>query len=290
MDASDYTVVVYLNQSIVFDLLAIMEDGLAQVSSIRTSETTKGKIEGGVGASNVFALLGITLKGGRDSEAGREVTHERIHTPNSLFAKVRSKLRSDKMVQDLTLGRVDLPSIRPGQFVEMEVQLRRNPLVEALNAINETIGAIRVLQAFGKTGAKSAADKAQEEQLKQVSEQAKRIATALTASGSVDLLGPVLPGPGTALLAAESRYFGEHSSNEIADGRFRVFGKVVRNTSGSEERISLLRNTQFAHMPNIMEPVRLGITTANQSGLALPEVITEVSPPALQVVPIAIFI
>ena len=58
MDASDFTVVAYLNQAVVFDLLAIMKDGMAQMSTIRTSETAKGKAEAGIGASNVFALLG----------------------------------------------------------------------------------------------------------------------------------------------------------------------------------------------------------------------------------------
>ncbi len=290
MEAADYSVPIYLNQSIVFDLLAIMEDGLAQVSTIRTSETTKGGSEAGIGASNVFALLGITLKAARDSQSGTETTHERVHTPSSLFAKVRNRLRTDKLVRDLTKGDTALDDVRAGQFVEIELTLRRNPLAEALQAMVETAGGIRLLQAFNKEQGKSAMEKQQEATLQKVTEQAKRLVTALTSGGAIDLIGPLIPGPGIALLAAEKRYFADHSSNEIADGRFRAFGKVVRNTTGSDEAISLLRNTQFAHMPQVMEPLVEGIKTVKQSGLTIPDAITVVPPPALQILPIAIFL
>ena len=123
MQPSDFCVPVYLNQSVVFDLLAIIEDGLAQVSTIKTSENTKNKGEAGIGVSNVFALLGVTLKGERSGESNREVTHERVHTPVSLFAKVRSKLRADRMVQDLSAKATDLTDLHPRSFVELEVTL-----------------------------------------------------------------------------------------------------------------------------------------------------------------------
>lgn len=290
MEAADYSVPIYLNQSIVFDLLAIMEDGLAQVSSIRTSENTKGGAEAGIGASNVFALLGITLKAARDSQSGKEVSQERVHTPSSLFAKVRHRLRADKLVRDLTKGETALDDVRAGQFVEVVVTLRRNPLAEALQAMVETAGGIRLLQAFNKDQGKSAIEKQQEATLQKVTEQAKRLATALTSGRAIDLIGPLIPGPGMALLAAEQRYFADHSSNEIADGRFRVFGKVVRNTTGSDEAISLLRNTQFAHMPQVMQPLVEGVKSVKESGLTIPDAITTVPPPALQILPIAIFL
>ncbi len=74
MPPSDYCVPVYLNQAVVFDLLAIVEDGFAHVSTIKTAESSKNKGEAGVGATNVFALLGISLKTERGAEANREVT------------------------------------------------------------------------------------------------------------------------------------------------------------------------------------------------------------------------
>jgi hypothetical protein len=286
---SDFSIAVYLNQAAVFDLLAIIEDGMAQVSTIRTSESKKAGADAGIGASNVFALLGVRLKGSLESVEGREVTHERVHTPTSLFSKVRHHLRKAKLVHDLTGVSTNLAAVRPGNFVEVEVRLRRNPLVDALEAVNETIAGIKVLTSF-KTGQKSTADKAQEDSLRQVAEQCKRLTSALTGSGAADLVGEIVPGPGHVIVPVEDRFFGEHSADEVADGQFRVFGKVVRAVNEDGEGISLLRNTKFAHIPSAFDALKPAFAATKQSGVSLPEVITEVKAPALQVMPIAIFL
>jgi hypothetical protein len=116
MEPADFAVAVYLNQSVVFDLLAILEDGMAQVSTIRSSESAKAQAGAGIGASNVFALLGVRMKGEIGSSEGREVTQERVHTPLSLFAKVRRQLKDAKLVHDLTGAPLDLSRVQPGHF------------------------------------------------------------------------------------------------------------------------------------------------------------------------------
>lgn len=243
MKAADYCLPIYLNQGAVFDMLAIMEDGLAHVSTIKTAETTKNKGEAGVGATNVFALLGITLKAERAGEANREITQERVHTPVSLFAKVRGTLHAQKLVHDLTTSAVPLEDLKPGNFVEFEVTLRRNPLVEALEAIIETIGAISVMTSWRQTKPTSTVAKGKSKQetdeLKPIVEQSKRMLTALKTGGSVDLVGPIAGRPGNVIISVETRYFAENWAEEIGNGRFRVLGKlfripwVLRNESAS---------------------------------------------------------
>ncbi len=287
---SDYSVAVYLNQAVVFDLLAIMEDGMAQVSTIRTSESKKAGADAGIGSSNVFALLGVRLKGALENVEGREITHERVHTPTSLFSKVRNHLRKAKLVHDLAGSSANLAAVRPGHFVEVEMRLRRNPLVDALEAVNETIAGIKVLTSFGKSGQKSVTDRAQGDNLRQIAENCKRLAGALTGSGAVDLVGDIVPGPGQVVVPVEDRYFGEHSADEVADGQFRVFGKVVRTVLEEGEGISLLRNTKFAYIPSAFDTLKPAFAATKQSGVTLPEIVTEVKAPALQVRPIAIFL
>lgn len=287
---SDYSVVVYLNQAVVFDLLAIMEDGMVQVSTIRTSESKKAGTEAGIGGSNVFALLGVRLKGGLESAEGREVTHERVHTPTSLFSKVRGHLRKAKLVHDLTGAAVDVAAVRPGHFIEVEVRLRRNPLLDALEAVNETIGGIKLLTSFGKQGQKSGTEKAQEENLRQIAEHCKRLTSGLTGGGGVDLVGEIVPGPGQVVVPIENRYFGEHSADEVVDGQFRVFGKVVRAVFEEGQSINLLRNTKFAHIPTAFDALKPAFAATKQSGVTLPDIVTEISAPAFQVTPIAIFL
>lgn len=286
MDQSDYGIAIYLNQAIVFDLLAIIEDGMAQVSTIKTAETKKGLAEGSIGVSNVFALLGVGLKGSKENQEDRETTSERVHTPTSLFAKVRSRLRKDKLVHDLSNGISD--KLLPGHFVEAELRLRRNPLIDGLEAIGETISGLQVLSSFVPSGQQQKGQKSQPDPMKVVADQSKRLLSTLTASNSIDMVGQFVPGPGQAIVPVENRYFGEHSAQEISNGHYRVFGKVV--LVSRTESISLLRNTPFAHMPTALDPLSSGFAQTKAAGLSLPDFSTKVEGPVVQILPIAIFI
>lgn len=74
------------------DVLAMLEDGFSQPSVLKTSaseaEDRKSGVGGSVGASNVFALLGVSLKGeiGKEgkTQEQKEVVTEKVHTPASL--------------------------------------------------------------------------------------------------------------------------------------------------------------------------------------------------------------
>src|SRR5215207_6866227 len=106
VEPTDLCVPIYLNQKIVFDLLAMLEDGFSELSTINTStsesDAQKSGYGGSVGASNIFAFLGVSLKGERSKEKGsteqQEATAERIHTPNSLFFKLRSLLKDNELI------------------------------------------------------------------------------------------------------------------------------------------------------------------------------------------------
>lgn len=126
--------------------------------------------------------------------------------------------------------------------------------------------------------------------LNQIAEHCKRLLGGLSGTGSVDLVGDLVPGPGRAVVSVEDRYFGEHSADEIAEGQFRVFGKVVRTVLDDCESVNLLRNTKFAHMPNVFDALKPGIAATKEQGLRLPEFVTEVGPPSIQIRPIAIFL
>src|SRR5690625_1221692 len=85
----------YLNQKIVFDLLAVIEDGFSQVKNLSVSneegKTEESKAGGEIGLSNAFVLLCIATKLkaslGYDSHEldKTSTTEERVHTPASLF-------------------------------------------------------------------------------------------------------------------------------------------------------------------------------------------------------------
>ena len=136
-DPKELCVPLYLNQKIIFDLLAIQEDGFSQLSTLRTSssdsETSKSGVGASIGVSNVFALLGVSFSGERGKEKGAqeqtEISQEKVHTPTSLFAKCRSNLiQRGLLQQNFTLE--DQNSLKSGDFVEFQAVLHKNPSCE----------------------------------------------------------------------------------------------------------------------------------------------------------------
>lgn len=284
----DYPITIYLNQAVVFDLLAIMDDGMAQVSSIRTAETNAGKASGGLGASNVFALVGVRFGGEVSSSGTQEVVQERVHTPSSLFAKMRRKLMDEKLVVDLTKSGLT-SELEPGTFVECAARFKGNPLADPLQAVVEAIATIKMLQPQKGSGKQQGASRSQDDELKPISEQIKRMVSTLSQGVGKDIAGDLSPGPGSLLVTVENRYLGEHSIDELSDGQYRVFGKVIQTFTRQGEQISLLRNTQLATMPLVLEPMKDGFAATKAAGLALPEFQTHLNAPVMQVIPIAIY-
>lgn len=100
-------ITIYLNQKIVFDLLAVIEDGFSEMKKIETNQSSAKSIDGGaqaeLGYSNLFNFLGINMKGNiqKSSSSGNEqlVAEEKIHTPTSLFAKLLSYLEENNLIK-----------------------------------------------------------------------------------------------------------------------------------------------------------------------------------------------
>ena len=75
MEDEKLLVSIYMNQKIVFDMLAILEDGFSNLTTVQKTatsenETSKG-ISGEIGTSNIFAFLGVKFGGGVRKESGK---------------------------------------------------------------------------------------------------------------------------------------------------------------------------------------------------------------------------
>ncbi len=136
----------YLNQKIVFDLLAVIEDGFSQVKNFSVSneegKTEESKAGGEIGLSNAFGLLGIATKlkvslgsDSRDLDK-TSTTEERVHTPASLFSKILAYLEDEELIYQIKEP-TDLEGLRPGEFVQFNCLLQQNPLVSLLDSIEQ---------------------------------------------------------------------------------------------------------------------------------------------------------
>jgi hypothetical protein len=316
VEATDLSVPIYLNQKIVFDVLAMLEDGFSQLNTLKTSasesETRKTGYGGSIGASNVFALLNVSLKGDRSKDKGAqqqtESTVEKVHTPTSLFFKLRSMLKDKSLIEKVE-ALEDVTSLRSGQFVEFRALLRKNPLFEYLDTFIQVLKFAdfataqsdqnRVSQggrAAGRAkGKQSTGAKQPQSEHKRTLQQMEDFKEALTPqSDSLEVIGELLDAqPAKAVISTNLEFFNDGDASEIVDGEYRVLGKVVRVVdSGSDEAINLLRRTALGKFNSEMLEGQFNNSqeTIKGSGMNLPDLATRIEGPAMQVIPVAIFV
>jgi hypothetical protein len=300
-DPKDYPFALYLNQKYVFDLLAMMEGGLAKVETIKTTqrsdEESSTKRSGGLGVKNAFALIDISFggeKSHKDSSGdGTEITREKVHTPNSLFSRLRQKLDA----QSLILRGGEYTKMAPGAFVEIPVILQKNPLLLAL----ETMGSLVKIMLGAQKAQHGAASKhgklpTMPQTLPAVNEMTAvhEIITMLTTElkqGTIDLFGKEQVGSGIGVvLTVDQQFLSDPSLADLVDGQFMVLGKITRVLRGSEDSVNLLRNTAFGGFTDeILEKLREPLNNMRAVGLEFPEIVTRIEAPALQIVPLAIY-
>lgn len=298
VDPSDLPAALYLNQRIVFDALASYEGGFSQLTEIQVSSgKTDSKEHGGeakLGTGNVFALLGISLgasgKKAKSESETQVVTQQRVHTPTSLFARLRQHLKANGILKEPT-QETGLNGIVAGDFVEMKLVLRRSPLVATLTGFSRLIPLMALAEGDGKPSqGKGGQGQGKGTGASTMKKQIEAILEAVSSEGSEDLIGEGVAGV-TVVLTAEQSYFVDPTLNDVIDGEFLVLGKVARVVSGSDgQAISLLRKTPLGMFGDqLVQQFAGGFEELVQSGLSVPSLQIKIEGPAIQIIPIAIF-
>lgn len=301
MQPTDLSIPIYLNQQVVFDLLAVLDDGFSRLSIIKTSasesETNKYGMGASIGVSNVFALLGVSFSGERgkekDSQDQIEISQEKVHTPTSLFAKLRLKLQELKLLRSIDSSE-SLGELASGEFVEFRALLRKNPLVETIESFKQLMEMAILFQGENASAQKGGQPKGKQPQNPNTAymKQMDGMLAALNQSNSIELIGELLDAPEVrAVLTARPDFFSQGSTAEIIDGEFRILGKVTRVVaSDSGETINLLRKTAFGRFDRrLFDQLSQALVGMETVGLRSAKLVTEIQGPALLVIPIAIF-
>lgn len=139
MKADQLMVPVYINEKIVLDMLAIIEDGFSTVSQVSYTEHKENsnaqKLEAGVSISATLLskLLKIDLKGelshSGNSGENESVAKEKVHTNVSLLSKFRTFLIDEKILK----SGFDVASMKIGDFIEIGGELQKNPLINYMD-------------------------------------------------------------------------------------------------------------------------------------------------------------
>jgi len=291
---------IYLNQKIVFDMLASIEDGFSQLSTIQTSSEknslSSGEATAEIGSSNVFALLGVKLKGSlkgentcKDSEI---LSQEKVHTPSSLFQKLRDYLSKEKLIKKIdNIG--SLSGLYAGDFIEIEGELSKNPIVSLMDSFMQMMEIASAFSDSQPSQGKKANNSQQSD--KKIINQMKAVSDGLQSGNIVDLICKIKSDESdiTAVLPVYNDYFFNRNMNEITDGQYRVIGKITKVTIDSQDSINLLRNTSFSLMQqSMLDTMFAGFKNQDMqdAGMIIPDTSTVVSGPAVMILPIAIFI
>lgn len=301
MDSRQLSIPIYLNQRIVFDLLAIVEDGFTQLRNVRTSEVegkgTRTESAGEIGLSNVFAFLGLQLKRKSSKtlteDSQREIQEERVYTPTSLFSRLREVLVENKLLKQLD-NHFDITTVEVGSFIEFSAILNKNPLIDTMDAMIRVMETAVIFTGPGDTTPqhkKGGQHKVSSE--KRVLDEMFKFRDKLTQENTLDLVAFLTNIPlYKAVIPVEIEYFSSKSPATLIDGQFIVLGKVIRHIpDASPESISLLRGTSLAHAPDeVISQFKNAFLGLQVSGFKMPEFQTKLESPVLLVVPIAIYI
>ena len=284
---------VYINEKIVLDMLAIMEDGFSTVSQVNYTEhiekNSSKKLE--AAASTSATILSKLLKidvSGEISQIGNDgkdtnVVKEKVHTNVSLLSKFRNFLIDKKILK----SELDFSKIEVGDFIEVDGELQKNPLINYMDIFVDIFRLADIFTEEPQLGSKNQA-KNQKQQDSKIVKQIKSFSDELKHSGTIDFI--LSDEKGSVVLSAQEQYLANDNISEILGGHFTVLGKVIFICKDENEYIDLLRKTTLSVLSEeMLEEMFSGLKNSDTEQFNLPELVTKIKGPAAIVIPVAIY-
>ena len=282
---------VYINEKIVLDMLAIIEDGFSMVSQVNSSEQKESTSDQTGSANASTSLLNKLLKIDLKAEISHtgnvgeseNISREKVHTNVSLLSKFRTTLDEEKLLDTSS----DISNMKIGSFIELEGELQKNPLIDYMDKIVDIFRMINIFSdesALGNKKNTSIQKKKESQMIKQI----KEFSDELKHSGTVDF---ILSGStGTIVLSAQEQYLANDNISEILGGKFKVLGKVIAICKDDSESIDLLRKTTLSILTDeMLADIFSGFENEDMKQFNLPKLVTKIKGPAMIVIPIAIY-
>lgn len=290
-ESDELIIPVYLNQRIVFDLIAMLQDGMSTVTRVSSSEESKSVDNQRYGTSfglgqALSSLLKIDVSGDRskvkEGTAGMQRSEERVHSPSSLFQKLRATLKSKSKLK-VADGNY-IPD--PGDLVEFSASLRRNPIIQAMETF---MGVMDMASLFGtqqKGGKRPVPDDS-----KRVRGQMEKFTESLRDGKTADIISDPLGWKYRAVITVEEEYLNDPTMSDLIDGQFKVVGKVIRVIHDTNGSVSLLRKVTIGAMNKQMLEEAFSHLSSEEisEAIAIPKIELEIQGPVVQIIPVAIF-
>lgn len=284
---------VYINEKIVLDMLAILEDGFSMVSQVSYTENKennlaqRAEVSASTSATIISKFLKINMSGelshnGKKSK-NESIAKEKVHTNVSLLSKFRGFLIEQKMLKSDFI----VSDMQVGDFIEVEGELQKNPLINYMDIFIDLFRMINIFEDKPQLGKKSQASNQKLKENEMV-KQIKAFEEELKHSGTIDFI--LADQKGTVVLSAQEQYLSNDNISEILGGRFKILGKVIAICRDENDSIDLLRKTSLSSISEgLLNEMFSGFDNEDMQQFNLPKLKTKIVGPAVIVIPIAIY-
>ncbi|MBC7078813.1 MAG: hypothetical protein H5T92_11005, partial [Synergistales bacterium] len=236
-----------------------------------------------------------SLSSKKQRETGEEKEAERYHTYGSLLYRLRSFLNDEEVIKRPYENSEVWETIEPSDFVEVHGVFRPNPLADSLERIDRLIGLFEIMSDFSPqpySQSSRSQKKGYQDDKKQMGQFRQFLKGLLEDIEKKNTRTFVIDAPEpsqfTTVVLLFTDYLRDQTMAEISYKEYRLLGKVVRKID-SEKTIDLLRGTGLGGVGR--ETLKQLWNAFNQmEQMNIPQLKSEISGPALEVVPIAIFI
>lgn len=300
----DLCIPIYINEKIVFDLLAIIEDGFSHISEVKTSSSHQNNLNAEVNSSlkssSIFSsLFGVALSAKLNGDSkgieNRENRKEKVHTNVSLFSKLRKTLIDENILKSDFVNKFSIDNVHTGDFIEIEGMLKKSPMIDTMGTFIEVFNTFLGFSEESQLGNKRKSNNQKKENEK-ILEQMKRLYDDLIKTNTMDLIVDVENSDNVkALLSAQLNHFVNGFESELMDGKYRILGKVIK-IIGDNASINLFRKTSFkifqgTVLNGIIDEMNKSIHSEEsfKSGIEIPQIISQITGPGIIVIPIAIY-
>ena len=205
----------------------------------------------------------------------------------SLLSKFRSELIENDILAYKAGDKLDISNIKTGDFVEIQGELQKNPLIDVLERFTDVFRIADIFSDKPELGNKKAASLKKDNEnilLKQI----KLFLEELKHTGTIDF---ILEGDNSTLvLSAQEQYLANDNISEILGGKFKILGKIIKICKDENESINLLRKTTLSILDNEnMKGFLDAFKSDDFAQFNLPQMKTEIIGPSAIVIPIAIY-
>ena len=212
---------------------------------------------------------------------------EKVHTNVSLLSKFRYELIDGNLLTCKAGDNLDISNIKAGDFIEIEGALQKNPMIDIMEKFIDVFRMADIFTDNPQLGSKKVSSEKKNTDNITV-RQMQSFLNELKHTGTVDFI--LESSAGTAVLSAQEQYLANDNISELIGGTFKVLGKIIRVCKEDEDGINLLRKTTLNILDNTTREQCLSMFKAEElAKFNLPDVRFMITPPAVIIIPVAIY-